>query len=632
VSAVRQAKTLFLGAVAVLLALLMVMAVPLTGSPASATPVPTDGKRQGSLLLVLDASGSMKEPAGGGRTRFQAATSAMREVLGALPGDLDVGLRVYGSKISDGPGSCQDSELVVPVTPLNRKAIRAALSEARPLGNTPLAHSLQQAAQDLPEEGQRTIVLISDGEESCGGDPCQVARDLSRQGVDVRIDVIGFQVGGKARDELTCIAQAGRGTFYDAPDASALTAQLQRLSARAARAYVPAGIPVEGTPTADGAPTLEPEQYLDTIGDDGEVETYLVSPDDGASVHVAATLRPTTLSAAESEVVEVSVAASDGAECQVFRATGQGAFDKLTPITAGGTLDGEDLDSCGPPPYAVQVTRVAGTGVRPLEVVYIAEPAVADAAGLPAAVAGGDYDVAAQVGGKAVPAVGAPSFTGAPVLAPGRYTDSILVGETLFYGVELDWGQQLVCDARFGGSTPVDQALGFHTPTAAVRTYGPTRTELKDLAFSSVASGFYEADEPVDVHVATPPVRYLNRNGGLHAIHAALPGTYYCGVLMNGDSQYASAGEIPVQLTVDVVGAAGEGAPEYDEGEAAEEPGTDASDGPNGQPRSDEETQDAAAGGGLPWWFWALLVVIVIAAGVAVALRRRRSAGSPSAT
>jgi Ca-activated chloride channel homolog len=610
---------------AVLLSLvLLVTTAPLPGGRASAAPVTSEGAGQGSLLLVLDASGSMKEPAGGGRTRFQAATSAMRQVLGALPGDLEVGLRVYGSKISDGPGSCQDSELVVPVTALNREAIRAALSEAKPLGNTPLAHSLQQAARDLPHEGQRTIVLISDGEESCGGDPCQVARDLSRQGVDVRIDVIGFQVNGKARDELTCIAQSGRGTFYDAPDASALTAQLQRLSARAARAYVPAGIPVEGTPTPEGAPTLEPEQYLDTIGDDGNVETYLVSPADGASVHIAATLRPTTLSAAESEVVEVSVAAADGTECQVFRATGQGAFDKLTPITAGGTLDGEDLDSCGPPPYAVQVTRVAGTGVRPLEVVYLEETPVADTAGLPAAVAGGDYDVAAQVDGKPAPAVGAPSFTGAPVLAPGRYTDSILVGETLFYGVELDWGQQLVCDARFAGSPAVDQALGFHTPTAAVRAYGPTRTELKDLAFSSVDSGFYEADGPVDVHVASPPVRYLNRTGGLHATPAALPGTYYCGVLMNGDSQYASAGEIPVRLTVDVVGTAGEGAPEYVESEAAEEPKPDRSDDADS---SDDGAQDAAASGGLPWWVWALLLPALVAGAVVAALRRRSISG-----
>jgi Ca-activated chloride channel homolog len=608
---------------ALLSLLLVVTAVPLPDGPASAATAATEREGEGSLLLVLDASGSMKEPAGGGRTRFQAATSAMREVLGALPENLDVGLRVYGSKISDGPGSCQDSELVVPVTPLNRKSIRTALSEARPLGNTPLAHSLEQAARDLPEEGQRTIVLISDGEESCGGDPCQVARDLSRQGVDVRIDVIGFQVDGKARDELTCIAQAGRGTFYDAPDASALTSQLQRLSARAARAYVPAGIPVEGTPTAEGAPTLEPEQYLDTIGDDGDVETYRISPADGSSVHVAATLRPTTLSAAESEIVEVSVAASDGTECQRFRATGQGAFDKLTPITAGGTLDGEDLSTCGPAPYAVQVTRIAGGGVRPLEVVYLEEPPVTDTAGLSAAAAEGDYDVAAEVGGKAVPAVGAPSFTGAPVLAPGRYTDSILVGETLFYGVELDWGQQLVCDVRFGRSRAVDQALGFHTPTAAVRAYGPTRIELKDLAFSSVASAFYEADEPVDVHVATPPVRYLNRTNGLHAVPAALPGTYYCGALMNGDSEYGSAGEIPVQLTIDVVGTAGQGAPEYAESGAGEEPEDDPSEGPDSRlDASDDDTHDAATGGGVPWWVWVLVVALLAAGGLTVLLRR----------
>ncbi|MGH3356800.1 MAG: VWA domain-containing protein, partial [Nocardioidaceae bacterium] len=240
-----------------------------------------DGPR--SMLLVLDSSGSMKEAAGGGSTRFQAATRALNTVITRLPGDLDVGLRVYGAKISDGPGSCKDSELVVPVDGVDRPALKKAVGQAEPKGNTPIAYSLKQAAKDLPEEGKRTILLVSDGEESCGGDPCQVARDLSAQGLDVRVDVIGFQVDSAARNQLTCIAQAGRGTYYDAPDARSLTNQLERLSARAARGYQPAGTPVEGTPTGDGAPELEPGQYLDTIGDGGNTETYKATVPDGGT-------------------------------------------------------------------------------------------------------------------------------------------------------------------------------------------------------------------------------------------------------------------------------------------------------------------------------------------------------------
>ncbi len=220
-------------------------------SPAGAEE--SDGA--GQMVLVLDASGSMKEPHGDGRTRFQAAVSAMRQVVGSLPDDVEVGLRIYGSRIPDGPGSCKDSELVVPVGPTDTQALRSALGKARPLGNTPIAYSLEQAATDLPDSGSRTIVLVSDGEESCGGDPCKVARDLSQQGLDLHVDVVGFQVDAAARNQLTCVAQAGRGTFYDAPDADALVSQLSRLSARAARAYAPQGIPVEGADVADGAPS-----------------------------------------------------------------------------------------------------------------------------------------------------------------------------------------------------------------------------------------------------------------------------------------------------------------------------------------------------------------------------------------
>ena len=607
-----------LTALAVILLALLVQTV----TTATATPAPPDdgeGGGQGRLLLVLDASGSMKEPAGNGRNRFQAATGAVRQVLDALPDDLEVGLRVYGARIADGPGSCQDSELVVPVSPLDRDAIRTALADARPLGNTPLAHSLEAAAGDLPEDGQRTILLISDGEESCGGDPCQVARDLSAQGYDVRVDVIGFQVTGRARDELTCIAQAGRGTFYDAPDAAALASQLRRLSSRAARAYAPAGIPVEGAPDVPGAPTLEEQgQYLDTIGDSGESETYLLHPQRGATVHVSATLRPTLSGATDSEAVEVTVTSADGTSCLYERTSGLGAFDRLTPVTAGGTLSAEDLAGCGRAPYALRATRVEGSGVKPLEVVYVVEPPVTDTTALPTAAEEGSYDVRAAVTGPAAPAVGAPSFTAAPVLEPGRYRDSILVGETLFYAVQLDWGQQLVCDVQFAPSPAVSKALGFTTPTAAVRVYGPTRERLADLSFNAVDNAFYEEGRTAQVHVATPPVRYLNREASLYAIAASLPGTYYCGAFLNGSTRFASAGEVPLTVTLDVVGTAGEGAPQYDESFASPSAAPSKSAKPAAGDASAPDSD-----GGVPWWAW-LVVVLVVAGTTGFLLARRR--------
>ncbi len=583
----------------------------------------TDGRME----LVLDASGSMKEPHGDGRTRFRAAVDALREVVGALPGDMQVGLRIYGSKIDDGPGSCQDSELVVPVGRLDKGSLRTALGKARPLGNTPIAYSLRQAAKDLPSEGPRTIVLVSDGEESCGGDPCEVARDLSQQGLDLHVDVVGFQVDDKARNQLTCIAQAGRGTFYDAPDADALVSQLSRLSARAARAYAPQGTPVEGADDADGAPLLEPGQYLDTIGDGGNggaSETYLVDPDEGSTLHVSATDRPTSSSLSDSEQIEILVTTPDGEVCDQQQASSLGAFDRLTPVTAAVTVDGERLADCGDAPYAVSVHRTDGSGVQPLEVTVLEEPAAEDAESLPSAAEPGEYDVRGdQAGGTPTPVFGSPSFTSAPVLEPGTYRDSILVGETLFYGVELDWGQQLVCDVRFGRSGPVNQALGTRNPTAIVQSYGPLRDGFFDPSQLETDRQLFNASRAVTVHFATPPVRYRNRAGQLGVQPASLPGTYYCSAFLNGDSDYASAGEVPVELSVSVVGTAGEGAPTYAETEpsASASPSTPSGD----ENRTDPASQPAGDAAGLPLWGWLLGVLVVL--GLLLAWLLRRSPG-----
>jgi Ca-activated chloride channel family protein len=591
------------------------------GVSGAASAADGDEATDGRMELVLDASGSMKEPHGDGRTRFQAAVDALREVVGALPGDMSVGLRIYGSTIDDGPGSCKDSELVVPVGPLDKGALRSALGTARPLGNTPIAYSLREAAKDLPSEGPRTIVLVSDGEESCGGDPCQVARDLSKQGLDLHVDVVGFQVDDKARNQLTCIAQAGRGTFYDAPNADALVSQLSRLTARAARAYAPQGTPVEGTDDADGAPLLAPGQYLDTIGDGAESETYLVDPAEGGTLHVSATDRPTSSSLSDSEQIEIVVSTPDGEVCDQEQASSLGAFDRLTPVTAAVRVDGESLAECGGAPYAVSVHRTDGSGVQPLEVTVLEEPAVEDAESLPPAAEPGEFAVRGEpASGKPEAVFGSPSFTSAPLLEPGAYTDSILVGETLFYGVQLDWGQQLVCDVRFGRSAPVHQALGSRNPTAIVQSFGPLRDGFFDPSQLDTDRQLFNASRAVSVHFATPPVRYHNRDGQLGVQPASLPGTYYCSAFLNGDSDYAAAGEVPIELTMSVVGTAGEGAPTYVEAEQS------ASPSPSASAAQDPGTDDAAPAsddsGGVPLWGWLLGVLVLLGLVLAWLVRR----------
>ncbi|WP_157841156.1 VWA domain-containing protein, partial [Streptomyces wadayamensis] len=175
------------------------------GPPATAEPAPGAG----GLVMVLDSSGSMADEAGGGRTRIEAARDAVGTVVDSLPDGYPTGLRVYGADRTSG---CTDTRLARPVEPLDRDAMKKAVAGVEPKGDTPIGLSLRKAVADLPEPepgavGRRTVLLISDGEDNCGSPPpCEAAEELAESGLDLRIDAIGFQVKGKAREELTCVA------------------------------------------------------------------------------------------------------------------------------------------------------------------------------------------------------------------------------------------------------------------------------------------------------------------------------------------------------------------------------------------------------------------------------------------
>ncbi len=223
-----------------------------------------------------------------------------------------------------------------------------------------------------------------------------------------------------------------------------------------------------------------------------------------------------------------------------------------------------------------------------------------------------------SAGGTPTAVFGSPSFTSAPVLDPGVYTDSVLVGETLLYGIDLDWGQQLVCDVEFGRSRSVNQALGYRNPTAIAQTYGPMRDGFFDSSQIEKDRALFNASRPVLVHSVTPPVRYLNRDGEFGITPASMPGTYYCGAFLNGDSDYASAGEVPLTVSMSVVGTAGEGEPAY----AEDTTSPSASPAPAGERDGTTNAVDASESGGVPLWGWLLGLLVVLGLVLAVLSRR----------
>jgi Ca-activated chloride channel family protein len=229
---------------------------------------------QPALLLILDSSGSMLGDDGSGQRKIAAAKNALNRVVTSLPDDSLVGLRVYGHRIpnTDRKRGCKDTELIQPVDELNRSRMKARIRSYKAKGFTPIGLSLLKGAEDLKEqEGKKTIVLVSDGIDTCAPPPpCKIAKQIVAQGIDLRIDTVGFQVDAAARKELKCIARVGKGTYVDAASADDLADQLERLSIRALRTYETAGTAIEGTPSYAGAPPILPGQFTDAISPGAE--------------------------------------------------------------------------------------------------------------------------------------------------------------------------------------------------------------------------------------------------------------------------------------------------------------------------------------------------------------------------
>jgi hypothetical protein len=171
-----------------------------------------------SVLLVLDSSGSMNAKLPNGETRIEVARRAVKGVASFIPGKAQVSLRLYGAQSPARDKNCQDTNVAVPfgAAEANGGAIATAIDGSKAQGYTPIALSLQKAAADFPADAkERVIVLVSDGKETCHGDPVVAAKALTGAGVTVH--AVGFVVDTAARGQLQAIARATGGLYFDAP-------------------------------------------------------------------------------------------------------------------------------------------------------------------------------------------------------------------------------------------------------------------------------------------------------------------------------------------------------------------------------------------------------------------------------
>jgi Mg-chelatase subunit ChlD len=191
-----------------------------------------------AVEIVVDASRSMWGRMGG-EPKMAVAKNILEDVSYWFPEDLDLALRAYGSTSPSDNNNCADSTLLVPFSEENREPIRRAIAGLRPLGQTPIGYALNEAAHDFGAgQDDRAVVLVTDGIESCGGDPVQAARELSDQGITVHL--IGFGLGNAADEDtasLRAVADASGGRYVTAGSAEALKAALTQTVATTFSVY-----------------------------------------------------------------------------------------------------------------------------------------------------------------------------------------------------------------------------------------------------------------------------------------------------------------------------------------------------------------------------------------------------------
>jgi Ca-activated chloride channel family protein len=188
-----------------------------------------------NILFMFDSSQSMSEKINMGKSgitepKMEAAKRVLKESLGMIPNDVNVGLRVFGNGYKSDFTDCQQTTLLVPLGRDNREKIIEASRSMAPRGLTPLTFALMQAEQDLRYvQGHKTLILISDGVETCGGDPCAYVERLSKIGIKMKIDIVGLGLKGDkaAQDQLNCIAQKSGGKYYDADTSAELVKSIE---------------------------------------------------------------------------------------------------------------------------------------------------------------------------------------------------------------------------------------------------------------------------------------------------------------------------------------------------------------------------------------------------------------------
>lgn len=208
------------------------------------------------LIFIFDASGSMWGQIDG-VAKITIAKEALEELAGAIPEDTNVGLVAYGHRKK---GDCADIEELIPPAPLDKSKLSAAVKAINPKGKTPMADSVRLVADKLKtSEEEASIILISDGKETCNADPCKLVGELKQAGINFTLHVVGFDVGGETEAQLQCMAEAGGGVYLPAKDADKLKSALGEVIKKSVDKNLKISVFLNGKPIGASVEVTDPK-------------------------------------------------------------------------------------------------------------------------------------------------------------------------------------------------------------------------------------------------------------------------------------------------------------------------------------------------------------------------------------
>ena len=495
-----------------------------------------------STSVIIDASGSMLAPDAGGQTRMDAAKQATEGLLNDLPKEQRLSLLTYGTQTGSGDeekaAGCQDVTTLVPMGG-NRAEMVSKVKGLNPRGYTPIGKSLLQAEKELPPQGARQIVLVSDGIDTCAPPPvCEVAKQIRQRGVDIVINVIGLNVDDQARSELQCVAKEGGGSYADAKDAASLKEQLVLKSTRNLQGYKAGGEQAHGTPTAAEARPIEvggmkdgkpdPKHYQDlmpAVGNNPDKQLHWkVKLEKGERLGIGYILPPPPVagnSLGSVTFMETKITGAKDLPCMDKYKQGSIANEFSHPLEgfALSYVAGEN-PSCGPGDYDISLERSGGLGGNhdlPVEFMLWKVPKAAGATPTSAPPTDTPKPENLEVGtstGKLPTALG-PSD--APAVKPGTYDAEIVPGEMLWFKVPVAEGQRLQMSFDV---PPIDlenkdviEGIGRRIEWSVM---GPTFYPVDTKAAKENDSNDHGVDvndrEAVTASTTTLPVRWGNMN------------------------------------------------------------------------------------------------------------------------